>query len=154
MNCKKMVNYQNLKQNLQSFSPNLYCKMKKRKMYIKFAVSGCLTAIFELGLLYILTDLFKVYYLLSSCFSFSSAIIMSFCLQKFWTFNNNGYKKIRQQLFLYCLTNLIGLSFNTMGMFFLVDKFQIMYIFSQIIVGTFVAVFSFLTYKFIIFKST
>lgn len=124
----------------------------KKKIYVKYIISGGTAAGVDLVLLYILTDIVGLWYLLSAILAFIAAYFVSFYLQKFWTFRDNSRQRIYQQMTLYLIVGLTNLSINTFGMYILVDKLKVMYILAQIIMGALIAISSFLIYKFIIFK--
>jgi putative flippase GtrA len=125
----------------------------KYKLYIKYVISGGTAASVDLILLYILTDIFGIWYLLSACLAFVVAFFVSFYMQKFWTFRDNNRERIYQQMSLYLMVGVFNLGINAGGMYILVDKFHIMYILAQIIMGGIIAISSFLIYKFIIFSA-
>jgi glycosyltransferase involved in cell wall biosynthesis/putative flippase GtrA len=89
---------------------------------------------------------------LSSSFAFLIAYFVSFSLQKFWTFRDNGRGKIRQQMSLYFIVGVINLLLNGSGMYLLVDKLGVMYLLAQIIMGAILGFSSFVIYRFVIFE--
>jgi len=124
----------------------------KKKIYIKFIISGTTAAVTDLALLYFFTDILGLWYLLSAILAFIIAYFVSFSLQKFWTFRDNSQKKIYQQMSLYFLVGVVNLGANSWAMYILVDKFRVWYILAQVIISGFLAVSNFLIYKLIIFK--
>lgn len=53
---------------------------------IKFVIIGGLSALLDLGLLYLFTDVFGFYYLLSACMSFNIVLFIAFFVHKKYTF--------------------------------------------------------------------
>ena len=90
--------------------------------------------------------------ILSTSLAFIFAFLVSFTLQKFWTFRNYNKEKMPLQLALYLTNSFIGLSLNGLFMHLLVNKLGIWYLLAQVIVSLTIAVYNFLVYKFIIFK--
>jgi len=123
----------------------------KNKLYIKYIISGGTATLIDFSLLYFFTDIINLYYLISASIAFLVAFIISFCMQKFWTFRDNNRKKINKQIFLYFLVGIIGLVANYFGMYILVEKYNIWYIFSQAIITSILAIGNFLVYRYIIF---
>jgi len=144
--------YRKSKSFFYSLFPNFFRKFRDYKIFAKYIISGCTAAVTDLVLLYIFTDILHIWYLLSAILAFIIAFFVSFYLQKYWTFRDNSRDKIYTQMSLYFLVGIINLSINTGGMYILVDKFNIMYILAQIMMGALIAVSSFLIYRFIIFK--
>lgn len=119
---------------------------------LKFLISGGSAAVVDLGTLYVLTDIFHLWYLLSAVLAFIAAFAISFSLQKFWTFDDPSTDVLHTQLALYLLLALVGLGVNTFCMYLLVDHAELHYIFAQILTSAFIAVGNFFAYKHIIFK--
>ena len=106
----------------------------------------------NLVLLYIFTDIFKIWYLFSSILAFCVAFFVSFFLQKYWTFRDRDQEKIYRQMGLYLAVALTNLGLNTLLMYLSVDLFKIWYLLAQVFVTAVIAVESFLIYKFFIFN--
>jgi putative flippase GtrA len=132
--------------------PKIYCLCENYKAVVKFFISGCLAGGTDLIFLFIFYDLFNWGLVVSTSAAFVLSFLVSFTLQKFWTFRNYR-KEMFSQLFLYILNAFIGLNVNAFLMHLLVNRLHIWYILSQIIVNIFLGVYNFLVYKFIIFKN-
>jgi putative flippase GtrA len=61
---------------------------------VKYVVSGGSAAIVDIVALYVFTDLFGIWYILSAILAFISAFFVSFLLQKYWTFKDNSNTNI------------------------------------------------------------
>ncbi len=123
----------------------------KKNILLRYVVAGLTGAGTQIGLLYIFTDLLNVWYIYSSVIAFVSAIVVSFLLQKFWTFKDKATDNIHHQAFKYLITAVSGLLINTVLMYVLVDLFGLWYILAQIIIGAVIMVFNFLMYKLFVF---
>lgn len=118
---------------------------------LKFLISGGAAAVVDLGSLYMLTEVFHVWYLLSAVLAFVLAFGVSFALQKFWTFDDHALDVIHKQLALYLLLASVGLGLNTLFMYGLVDHAGFHYLTAQIIASACIAVMNFFVYKHVIF---
>ncbi len=124
----------------------------KKNILLRYLVSGLLAgALTNLGLLFILTHFFGIFYIYSSIIAFLASITLSFGLQKFWTFSDKELKGVHSQFSRYTILALLGLVINALLMYILVDRAHLWYILAQIIVNAFIAVLNFLMYKFFIF---
>lgn len=132
--------------------PKLYNLGKSNKSIIKFIIAGCIAGGTDLILLFFFHGILKIDLVLSTSSAFILAFLVSFGLQKFWTFRNYCEDKVVQQLALYIMNALLGLYLNGLGMHLLVNKYAVWYILSQIIVNLVLAILNFIVYKFIIFK--
>lgn len=124
----------------------------KKNILLRYLVSGIVAASTNIGLLYVFTDLFKLWYLHASIIAFTSSVLISFTLQKFWTFNDRNIKNTHRQFINYIVVAILGVVMNTVAMYLLVDLFDIWYILAQILTGILIAIFNFLMYKFFIFN--
>lgn len=124
----------------------------KRKTIVKFIISGGVATFTDLALLYVLTNYAGYWYLFSAILAFIAAFFVSFFLQKFWTFRDNGREKMYSQMTRYFIVGSINLAINTLGMYLVVDIFGIWYLLAQIIVSAVIAFESFLIYKYAIFN--
>ncbi|MFA4833853.1 MAG: glycosyltransferase [Patescibacteria group bacterium] len=144
--------YKKGKDFFHSLAPGVYGEIEKYKLIIKYIISGGMAASVDLIFLYIFTDVFGVWYIISASLSFLIAYFVSFSMQKFWTFRDSGRGAIYRQMYLYFIVGVANLLVNAGGMYLLVDEFGIMYMLAQIIMGALLGFSSFLIYKFIIFE--
>ena len=57
--------------------------------FVKFGVVGGMGALINIAVLYLLTEKFGLYYMVSAVFSFMIVISHNFVLNKAWTFSSN-----------------------------------------------------------------
>lgn len=143
--------YNNLKTVTAEKFPALFLLVDKNKTIIKYIISGGTAAFTDLLLLFFFTDLLGLYYLLSAALAFMVAIVISFNLQKRWTFRDTN-ENVGEQMTVYVIVGIVNLGLNTLLMFLFVDFFHVMYIVAQIFAGGTIAISSFLIYRFFIFK--
>lgn len=126
----------------------------KYHQIMKYIISGGTAAVVTIGSIYIFTDIFHIWYLVSGVFAFIAGFIVSFILQKFWTFADHSTDNVHIQAGMYLLVALINLAWNTFLLWLFVDIFHFWYILGQIFAGAIVALSSFFIYKRFIFKKT
>ena len=144
--------YSKLKSTLATRFPKVFKIINKYKSIVKFIFAGGSATLVNLLLLYLFHGLLAWGLILSTSLAFIFAFLVSFILQKFWTFRNYNKEKMPLQLALYLTNSFIGLSLNGLFMHLLVNKLGIWYLLAQVIVSLTIAVYNFLVYKFIIFK--
>ena len=108
----------------------------------------------DLGILYVLTEFLGIFYLVSAGFSYFLGFLVSFSLQKFWTFRDSSLLYIKRQFFYYSALTLGTLFLDLFFLYLLVDKFQVYYLLAQIMAGAVIALGRFLVNNFLIFKKT
>ena len=123
----------------------------KYKIYIKYVISGCTGAFVNLATLFILTEFANIYYMVSAVIAFLVSLSVGFNLQKRWTFQDNN-KKVFKQVALYFVITSTNLLINMALLYFLVEKLDVWYMLAQVIIYGSLSVFSFIMYKFLVFK--
>lgn len=103
------------------------------KQLIKFAFVGAIGTIINLTILYIFTEFFLVYYIISEIFAFIAATINNYILNKFWTFKEKLHEKLIKKYVKYIAISLIALILNISILFILVEYFYLWYIFAELV---------------------
>lgn len=118
---------------------------------LRYLISGGTAAVTNVGILFLLVQFGNIHYLLSSIIAYLLAIVVSFTLQKFWTFQDRPTHDIQSQFFRYVTVVLANLALNTGLMYVLVTHFSIWYIFAQIMAIAVIAVTGYFGYKYFVF---
>jgi len=108
-------------------------KKEGLNQFIKFALVGVINTLVNLAVLYILTDIFGIYYLISAIFAFLIAVTNSFILNKLWTFKESISYKTSSRYIKFVLISVIALVINLIILYILVEYYAIWYIYAQII---------------------
>ncbi len=132
--------------------PNFFKFLNRFKDRIKFVISGGLATIVNLFFLFIFFSILDIQIIYASSMSWLLAILISFNLQKYWTFRSFSFKKMSSQVILYLLIAILSLILNARWMYLLVEGLNINYLLAQIIVLFVLAILNYIVYKFIIFK--
>jgi len=144
--------YLKIRHNFELLAPAAYAFCLRHKSVVKFSVAGGLASITDLILLYIFHDPLGIDIVVSTTLAFLLSFVVSFSLQKFWTFRDYSRGRMTGQLFLYLLNAVIGLNLNGFLMHLLVNRYEVWYLLSQVIVIGVIGLGNFVVYKFIIFK--
>lgn len=121
-----------------------------RVQFAKYCVVGATAAVVDFGLLYILTDLVSVHYLLSNTLSFIAAALVNYYLNRKWTFRSTGQK--RKQLPIFFTVATAGLFINDGIMFLGVEYLTLHYLWAKVVATGIVTVWNYLGNKFFTFK--
>jgi len=146
--------YRQLRQGLACHFPRLFPLIDAKKAVIKYFIAGVSATLVNLISLAFFHGFLKINLLLATSLAFVVSFVVSFSLQKFWTFRNYHYKKIPLQLILYIINAFIGLSINVFLMNLLVNKWGSWYLLAQFIVSFIIGVYNFFAYNFVIFKKS
>ncbi|MFZ2310919.1 MAG: GtrA family protein [Patescibacteria group bacterium] len=133
--------------------------LEKNRLYVKNNIqiinyiffAGTATVV-DVGLLYVLTDMAGLKYLISSVISYCAGMVVNYSLNKLLNFKDRN-KKIFRQFSIFFAVALIGLLFNQLIIVFLVELFKIWYMIAKIISVLLVMIWSFWAHKNITFKS-
>ena len=112
----------------------------------KFGVVGIIATLIDYILLFILTDVFRIYYMTSSIISFSVSLIFNYIASIKWVFNVE-HKQTYKDGLLFLIFSLIGLWINQEVMYLTVEKLGIYYMISKIFATGIVMVWNFITRK-------
>jgi len=118
---------------------------------VRFLISGGTAAATNLSILYVLTEFFGVWYLFSSVIAVSFAWVVSFTLQKFWTFENRSLERVHVQAPLHLTVSLASIVVNTAALFVFVEYLHVWYFTAQVVVGVLIAFVNYFVYKRYIF---
>ena len=111
-------------------------KMEKKRLsnqFIKFALVGVVNTLINLVVLYVLTEFFGVYYIISAIFAFIVAVTNSFVMNKCWTFNEKINHKTKTRYVKFFIVSLIALLVNLVLLYSFTELWKIHYMLSQII---------------------
>ncbi len=144
--------YQKFRQVFARYFPGVYGIFERRKKIIKFFIAGGISGGVDLVALHVFHSWLEWGIVLSTSAAFVVAFLVSFTLQKFWTFRDNSQDRIAGQLGMYLINGLIGLYLNGFLMHLLVSGYGVWYIAAQIVVNLIIAIQNFIVYKFIVFK--
>jgi putative flippase GtrA/predicted HAD superfamily phosphohydrolase YqeG len=138
------------------FFLNVFSGLEERHKILmkvaRFILSGGTAAALDLVLLFVLTSVFHIWYLLSAVIAFVFAFVVSFTLQKYWTFRDGSKDKIPLQAAAYFLIAVMNLCVNTVLVYTFVEHAHIHYLVSQIISSALLAVESYFLYQTLVFK--
>ncbi|HEY4498590.1 MAG TPA: GtrA family protein [Candidatus Paceibacterota bacterium] len=148
--------YQKIKafwwKSLERIHPSLHNALFRYRIYIKYLISGGSAATSNLGSLFILVELFDIHYLSASVLAFIAGFLVSFILQKYFTFGDTTIKTAHRQLMLYLIITVANLGLNTFIVYTLVDVVGLWYFTAQFLAGIVVSTESFVLYKHFIFN--
>jgi putative flippase GtrA len=118
---------------------------------IRFGAVGASVAALQLVLVFMLTDMFGMWYLIASVLSYSIAIVVNFTLQKFFVHKHMEKDAIKSQFVKYVLLGFFCLALNTVGMYTLVTYLGVPYLYAQALIVGMLAIFTFVMHRFVIF---
>lgn len=101
--------------------------------FAKFSLVGLVGTFINIFILYIFTERFKIYYLISAIFAFIFAVISNFILNKIWTFSEKIYERLVEEFISFFVVSLSAFVVNIFFLYIFTEFFHIYYIISQIV---------------------
>lgn len=119
---------------------------------VRYIISGGTAAASQILLTVFFTDIVGLWYLISTSIAFILAVVISFTLQKFWTFRHKETKGMHNQAFIYLVIALFGLATNDGLMYLFVSVVGLHYLPGQILSGAIIACVNYFLYAKLVFK--
>lgn len=120
-NMKRLHALFSLFESLLRRTPLLSRIFARKPAIAKYLVSGGFSTATQLGLLYLLVDFLALHYLVATSFAFIAALIVSFTLHKFWTFEDDSLHAAHTQFASHAALGLLNLGVNAGLMFLFVE---------------------------------
>lgn len=125
-----------------------------QRRVLKFIVAGGTGAVVNLSILFCLTDLLHVYYLLSSVVSFIVSVGVSFVLQKYWAFRDRTENAEKTRAVTYLVMQISNLGINTLLLYISVSIFGFWYLAAQVVISLLIAVSTYQVNRMLIFRNS
>jgi len=124
----------------------------KENRIFRFLVSGGTAVLTNVSCLLLLTEYFHIYYLYSSIASFFAGFLVTFFLQKFWTFQNTDLSKAGRQMSLTLIIAGVNLIINTFLLYVFVEFGHMWYLVAQVAASLLISIETYFLYKNLIFR--
>ena len=117
------------------------------KQLIKFGFVGGICFVIDYGVMVLLTEVAGLEYLLSCGISFTVSVIANYLLSMKFVFERKDTLDRRVEFIIFVIMSVIGLGLTELLMWVFVDKADIHYMISKIVVTAIVMVYNFVTRK-------
>lgn len=118
----------------------------------RYLISGGLAFCVDFGVLYLLTDWLGIYYLLSSCISFSCGLVVTYLMSILWVFDYRSQESRWKEFLIFVLIGVIGLGLTSFFMWLFTTEMGIHYMISKIITTVIVTLWNFVAKKYLLFS--
>ena len=114
----------------------------------KFGVVGVLATVLDFLFLYLFTDVFGIYYLLSAAVSFVLSTLFNYVASMRFVFSSKFNKDEKsKEVLLFVILSVIGLLLNQFLMWLFVEKITLYYMLAKIVATFFVMAWNFIFRK-------
>ena len=115
---------------------------------LKFGVVGVIATIIDFFFLFLFTDVFGMYYLLSAAISFVLSTLFNYVASMRFVFNSKFSKDEKsKELILFVILSVSGLVLNQVLLWFFVEKIALYYMAAKIVATFFVMTWNFISRK-------
>lgn len=120
--------------------------------FFRYIFVGGAAFIVDFGSLFIFTDIFGIYYLVSASIAFTLGLIANYALSISWVFNKRALENIWSEFIVFAVIGIIGLGLNALFMWFFTEYVSLYYLFSKLIAAALILFWNFFARKFTLFK--
>ncbi len=118
----------------------------------RYVFTGGTAFIVDFSSLYILTDFFGIYYLVSAAIAFVLGLIANYFLSINWVFNRRTLDNRKLEFGVFTLIGLVGIVLNEVFIWFFTENLDIYYLFSKIMAAVIILFWNFFARKFALFR--
>jgi putative flippase GtrA len=118
----------------------------------RYVFVGGASFLVDFGSLFLLTDFFGIYYLISAAIAFLLGLITNYILSVNWVFSKRTLDNMKLEFGFFALIGIIGLGLNELFIWFFTDQLQIYYLFSKIFAAVIIMFWNFFARKFTLFR--
>ena len=118
----------------------------------RYTFVGGFAFIFDFGSLFILTEYFNVYYLVSAAIAFLLGLTINYYLSVIWVFEKRSIKSKQIEFAIFALIGISGLALNEFFIWFFTEIVNMHYLFSKLVSTALVYLWNFCIRKFILFR--
>ena len=106
----------------------------------------------DFGILVLLTELFRIHYLVSAGIGFFIGTSVSYALSILWVFERRSFRNKRLEYFIFIFIGLIGVGLNEILMWFFTEQLNVYYLISKVLSGSSIFFFNFFTRRRVLFR--
>ena len=118
----------------------------------RYTFVGGIAFIFDFVTLYVLTEYFNIYYLVSAAIAFLLGLTINYFLSVKWVFQKRSTKSKYVEFVVFSLIGIVGLALNEMIIWFFTESINIHYLQSKLISVILVYLWNFFIRKILLFS--
>ena len=124
---------------------------KTRIQLFRYIFVGGAAFLVDFTSLFILTQYFGIFYLISAALAFILGLAVNYLLSVRWVFNNRKLENRSFEFGVFAIIGMAGLGLNEFLIWFFTQDIQIFYLFSKILAAVIILFWNFFARKFILF---
>ena len=120
--------------------------------FFRYVIVGGVAFLADFTTLYILTENFHVYYLVSAACAFIFGLFINYFLSILWVFDKRSLENRMAEFFIFAVIGLVGLGLNEGFMWLFTGLIGLYFMYSKLISTFFVLLWNFSARKLILFR--
>ena len=120
--------------------------------FFRYIFVGGMAFLVDFGSLYIFTEFFGLYYLISAAIAFILGLIANYFLSINWVFNKRTMDNLTFEFGIFCIIGIVGLGLNELFIWFFTAELTFYYLISKIFAATLILFWNFFARKYILFN--
>ncbi|UTB31515.1 MAG: GtrA family protein [Methanobacterium sp. ERen5] len=120
--------------------------------FFRYIFVGGTAFLVDFGSLYLLTEYFGIFYLMSAAIAFTLGLIANYLLSVRWVFNKHTLDNRLHEVGIFTLVGIVGLGLNEVIIWFFTSNMHLFYIYSKIISAALVLFWNFFARRYTIFR--
>lgn len=126
------------------------CCWRSFRQFVKYGVIGSSSVIIDAGLLFIFTEFFGFWYMLSAIISQSVVVVFNFLMNRNWSFKSNGL--VHRQMVKYSLLLGFNYLYQLGALWLFVELFHLHYLLAKVFISMIMVSWNFLMFKYVVYK--
>jgi putative flippase GtrA len=118
----------------------------------RYTFVGGIAFVADFGSLFILTDIFNIYYLISAALAFLIGSVINYSLSISWVFSKRTLRSRQWEFGIFIIIGVVGLGINEFIIWFFTEHLHFHYLVSKIFSAGIVLMWNFSARKFLLFR--
>ena len=120
---------------------------------VRSMIAGAVAFAADFSTLFILTEFFGIYYLVSAFISFIFGVTTVYILSVMFVFKTRAVKNKTMEFALFAAVGIVGLGLNQVFLWFFTERLHCYYLYSKVLATIIVFLWNFFSRKFFLFRS-
>ncbi len=120
--------------------------------FFRYLFVGGVAFLVDFGSLYVFTDFFGIFYLISAAIAFILGLITNYALSISWVFNRRTLNNRTIEFSVFAIIGIIGLGLNELFIWFFTAELNFYYLISKILAAIIILFWNFFARKITLFR--
>ncbi len=120
--------------------------------FFRYIFVGGIAFIVDFGLLFVFTEFFGIYYLISAAMAFILGLVANYLLSVSWVFNRRTLDNRTFEFGIFAVIGIVGLGLNEVFIWFFTAELSFYYLLSKILAAVLILFWNFFARKLTLFR--